>query len=63
MCSDIVFTMIVLDFINIARKLRKLPFITSIYPNESSVNFQSCDFCKFGVYPHRLNPLIVETKK
>ena len=35
MCSDNVFTIIVWDFIKIARKLQKLQPITSIYPNES----------------------------
>ena len=73
MCSDNVFTIIVhvvLDFINISRKLKKLHFITSIYPgssliypNENSVNFQSCYFCKFGVLPPSNNPSIVETRK
>ena len=31
------------------RKLRKLQLFFSIYPNEKSVKFQSCDFSKIGV--------------
>ena len=34
MRSDIVFTIIVWDFIKLATKLQKLQLITSIYPNE-----------------------------
>ena len=40
MCSDNVFTIIVWDFIKIARKVQKLQLITMIYLNEKSVKFQ-----------------------
>ena len=58
MCYDNVFIIIVWDFIKNARKLQKLQLhvlqrITSIYPNEKSIEFQ-----KLG-----LNPSIVATRK
>ena len=40
MCSDNVFTIIVWNFINIARKLQKLQRFYSVYPNAKSVKFQ-----------------------
>ena len=47
MCSDNVFIIIVRDFIKIAKK----HFITSIYPKENKVNFQSRAYCKIEVIP------------
>ena len=34
MCSDNVFTIIMWDFIKIARKIQKFHLFSSIYPNE-----------------------------
>ena len=40
MCSDNIFTIIVWDFIKLAKKHQKLQLFSLIYPNENSVTFQ-----------------------
>ena len=58
MCFNIVFTIILVQIINLLENFKSYNFFPRYALTESLENSKICDFCKIalGCYPYRLTP-------